>query len=143
MKTKARYSEVCIRYNTKSDGERQCWRVVCDGVEYLTDKVEVNGKLETTKDWMGEQWGFRHHVTVKDAVVDYGIDFTLINTQEKLLLRHILKTITYRILGTSVTFGLGFILTGNVNVAVSLGFSDLVLKPLVYFIHERLWGKLK
>jgi uncharacterized membrane protein len=54
--------------------------------------------------------------------------------------RSILKTITYRILGTSVTFGLGFATTGSLGVATMLGFSDLVLKPLVYFIHERLWS---
>ena len=68
-------------------------------------------------------------------------DFTLTTKSNNRLYRDILKTITYRILGTSVTFGLSFATTGNLNVATMLGFSDLILKPIVYFIHERLWSK--
>jgi uncharacterized membrane protein len=135
---KNKYNVVSIRYNTKSDGETKCWRVVCDDIEYLTDKIQVNGKVETTKDWMGKL-GFRHHVTIKNAIVDYSVDFTLIQNAEKRLFKDILKTITYRILGTSVTFGIGFFSTHDLSVAVTLGFSDLILKPVLYFIHERLW----
>ena len=57
----------------------------------------------------------------------------------KSIYKDIIKTITYRILGTSVTFGIGFISTGSVKIASAIGFSDLVIKPIVYFIHERLW----
>lgn len=140
---KKKYSVVSIRYNTKSDGETLCWRVVCDNVEYLTNKVVVDGEVTTTKDWMGDEYGFRHHITIKNAIVDYGVDYTLIKTSNKWLFKDILKTITYRILGTSVTFGIGYLLTGNVNVSVALGFSDLVVKPLVYFMHERVWRMAK
>jgi uncharacterized membrane protein len=71
--------------------------------------------------------------------VDYSVDFTLTKNKKKMLFKDILKTITYRILGTSVTFGIGFFSTHDLSVAFTLGFSDLILKPLVYFIHERLW----
>lgn len=137
---KKKYEVVSIRYNTNSNGEVECWRVVCDGVEYLTNKVVVKGETQTSKDWMGDEVGFKHHITIKNALVDYGVDYTLIRTSNKWLFRDILKTITYRILGTSVTFGIGYFSTGNISVAMTLGFSDLVLKPMVYFIHERLWG---
>lgn len=140
---KKKYSVVSIRYNTKSDGETSCWRVVCDNVEYLTNKVVVDGVVTTTKDWMGDEYGFRHHITIKNAIVDYGVDYTLIKTSNKWLFKDILKTITYRILGTSVTFGIGYLLTRDTNVSVALGFSDLVVKPLVYFIHERVWRMAK
>jgi uncharacterized membrane protein len=59
----------------------------------------------------------------------------------KSIYKDIIKTITYRILGTSVTFGIGFILTGSFKIASTIGFSDLVVKPIVYFIYERLWKK--
>jgi uncharacterized membrane protein len=138
-----KYKLVSVRYNTKSDGETNCWRVICDGVEYLTNKVVVKGRVDTTKDWMGKPIGFKHHISVSNAFVDYGVDYTLIQSCDKRLFKDILKTITYRILGTSVTFGIGYITTSSVSVAVTLGFSDLILKPLVYFIHERLWGLYK
>jgi uncharacterized membrane protein len=49
--------------------------------------------------------------------------------RENSLKRHILKTISYRILGTLTT----------VIIAYSVG--ELVLKPVIYFLHERLWYK--
>lgn len=138
-----KYKVVSLRYNTNSDGETNCWRVICDGVEYQTNKVVIKGKVDTTRDWMGYHVGFKHHVTIFNAYVDYGVDYTLIQSYNKGVFGDILKTITYRILGTSVTFGIGYITTSSVGVAVTLGFSDLILKPLVYFIHERLWRLYK
>ena len=92
---------------------------------------------------MGDTIGFKHHITIKNAIVEYDVDYALIRTSRKWVFRDILKTITYRILGTSVTFGIGYLSTGNLSVATTLGFSDLILKPLVYFIHERLWRMTK
>ena len=67
-------------------------------------------------------------------------DLVLTTNSKNGVYKSILKTITYRILGTSVTFGLGFATTGDLSVATMLGFSDLVLKPILYFLHERLWS---
>ena len=53
---------------------------------------------------------------------------------ENSLKRHILKTISYRILGTLTT----------VTIAYSLGASlevSSMLKPVIYFFHERVWYK--
>jgi uncharacterized membrane protein len=55
--------------------------------------------------------------------------------------RHIAKTITYRLLGTLTTFIISYIFTGSITVSGAIGFIELVLKPLVYFIHERVWYK--
>ena len=135
---KINYKVVSIRYNTLSDGEVFCWRIVCDGVEYQTNKVVVQGVALTTRDYI-DNIGYKHHLTIEDAIVEYSVDYTLIRSSEKLILKDILKTITYRILGTSVTFGIGYLTTGNLSIATTLGFSDLILKPIVYFLHERLW----
>jgi len=55
--------------------------------------------------------------------------------------RHIAKSITYRILGTITTVIIGYILTGNIVIASSIGIIELVIKPLIYFLHERVWYK--
>jgi len=141
MKTK--FKTVSVRYNTNSDGVNNCWRLICDNTEYLTNKVEIQGTVHTSKDWMPELSSWKHHVTIENALVEYSVDYSLIKCTEKRLFKDILKTVTYRILGTSVTFGIGFFSTGRVDVAVTLGFSDLILKPLVYFLHERIWGLYK
>lgn len=55
--------------------------------------------------------------------------------------RHIAKTVTYRILGTGVTVLSALAFGANIEVASLLGVGELVFKPFLYFIHERLWYK--
>jgi uncharacterized membrane protein len=55
--------------------------------------------------------------------------------------RHIAKTITYRIIGTLTTVVVSYIFTNNIMISSSIGFIELILKPLIYFIHERVWYK--
>jgi len=58
-----------------------------------------------------------------------------------LIRRHIAKSISYRILGTITTITITYILTGNIIISSSIGFIELFIKPLVYFLHERMWYK--
>jgi uncharacterized membrane protein len=57
------------------------------------------------------------------------------------LKRHILKTISYRILGTLITVIIAYSLGASLKVSSMLGVGELVLKPVIYFLHERLWYK--
>ena len=60
---------------------------------------------------------------------------------ENSLKRHILKTISYRILGTLTTVIIAYSLGASLKVSSMLGIGELVLKPIIYFLHERLWYK--
>ena len=60
---------------------------------------------------------------------------------ENSLKRHILKTISYRILGTLTTVIVAHSLGASLKVSSMLGVGELVLKPVIYFLHERLWYK--
>ena len=60
---------------------------------------------------------------------------------ENSLKRHILKTISYRILGTLTTVIIGYSLGASLKVSSMLGVGELVLKPVIYFFHERIWYK--
>jgi uncharacterized membrane protein len=55
--------------------------------------------------------------------------------------RHLVKTVTYRILGTLTTVIAAYIIGGSLKVASLLGLGELVLKPVIYFLHERVWYK--
>lgn len=55
--------------------------------------------------------------------------------------RHLLKTITYRIVSSIISFFIGYIITGNIFVGFSFSIIELIVKPIVYFIHERIWYK--
>lgn len=55
----------------------------------------------------------------------------------------IYKTISYRIFGSLTTILLSLLLGLSINWAVILGVGELVLKPILYFVHERFWDKYK
>lgn len=55
---------------------------------------------------------------------------------------HIFKTITYRIIGSFATSSAGFIISHQWKIAFAIGIADLVIKPGIYFLHERIWWKL-
>jgi uncharacterized membrane protein len=55
--------------------------------------------------------------------------------------RHIAKTISYRILGTSITVITSLLFGASIEIAGLLGIGELLVKPLVYFFHERIWYK--
>ena len=55
--------------------------------------------------------------------------------------RHIAKAISYRFLGTLQTTIIGYIFTGSLIIASSMGVVEMCIKPIMYFLHERLWYK--
>lgn len=57
--------------------------------------------------------------------------------------RSIIKTISWRILATLTTIILVYIFIGDVSVALSVGGIEVFLKMLVYFLHERMWSRIK
>lgn len=57
--------------------------------------------------------------------------------------RTIAKTISWRVVGTLITSGVAFSLTGEVKVAASLAMVDLIAKSVTYYIHERLWNRVR
>lgn len=55
--------------------------------------------------------------------------------------KSIYKTLSWRFFGMIVTFLVGYVLTGNVTIAGTIASVEIVLKSVLYYIHERLWSK--
>ena len=53
--------------------------------------------------------------------------------------RHLAKTISYRILSTSIGFITMWLVTGSIAVGAAFSIIELVWKPIQYYIHERVW----
>lgn len=53
--------------------------------------------------------------------------------------RHIAKTITWRFVGTLDTMLLSWLVTGNPQIGVQIGLTELITKMLLYYLHERVW----
>ena len=57
--------------------------------------------------------------------------------------RSVVKSVSWRILGTLDTFLISWIVTGETSVAFSIGSIELVTKMVLYFFHERIWNTIK
>ena len=55
--------------------------------------------------------------------------------------RHILKAISYRCLGSLQTCAISYFFTGNFWIAGTIGLTEVFIKPIIYFLHERAWYK--
>ncbi len=55
--------------------------------------------------------------------------------------RSVVKTISWRALGTIDTIIISWIIVGNFRFAVSIGGVELFTKMFLYYFHERLWAR--
>lgn len=56
--------------------------------------------------------------------------------------RSVVKTISWRTLGTLDTIIISYFITGNLVMAASIGSIEVVTKMILYYFHERAWNKI-
>ena len=56
--------------------------------------------------------------------------------------RHIAKTITWRIIGTIDTMAITWFITGNPMTGLKIGGVEVFTKMVLYYLHERVWYKI-
>ena len=54
-------------------------------------------------------------------------------------LRSVLKGFTWRIIATSTLIAIAYFTTGDISLALELGFYEFFIKLVVYYLHERAW----
>ena len=57
--------------------------------------------------------------------------------------RTVVKSITFRIIATIATVILVIAFTGDMAIAGLVGGLDLISKLIIYYLHERTWGKIR
>lgn len=57
--------------------------------------------------------------------------------------RSVVKSISWRVLGTMDTILISWLITGTLSVAFSIGGIELITKMILYFFHERIWNSIK
>ena len=55
--------------------------------------------------------------------------------------RHILKSVTWRIVGTLDTIIISGLITGSWEVGLAIGGIEVFSKMVLYYLHERAWYK--
>jgi len=58
-------------------------------------------------------------------------------------LRSVVKAISWRASATLTTIALVFIFTKKITIALSIGGLEMILKLLIYYLHERFWNRIK
>ena len=53
--------------------------------------------------------------------------------------RHLAKTISYRIISTVIGFLIMWVISGSIKIGAAFGITELIYKPIQYYIHERVW----
>lgn len=69
-------------------------------------------------------------------------EITAVESNENIK-RTVMKTISWRIVGTLATVVISYGITGTLALAFSIGAIELVSKMALYFFHERAWTTIK
>ena len=62
-------------------------------------------------------------------------------SEDFLIKRHLAKTMTWRIIGTIDTMIIGWLVSGDPLIGLSIGGTEVITKMILYFVHERVWLK--
>lgn len=76
-------------------------------------------------------------------LVDRFIKARLESEEAKSKTISVLKSISWRIVGTLDTMVISFIITGRAEVAMSIASIEVASKMLLYYLHERAWEGIK
>ncbi len=57
--------------------------------------------------------------------------------------RSIVKAFSWRATGTLDTILVSWIISRRLTIALSIGFVELFTKIFLYYLHERMWDKIK
>lgn len=56
--------------------------------------------------------------------------------------RSLVKTISWRVVGSTATFGISYLISENFAVAGTIAIVQLIANTVLYFVHERLWNRV-
>jgi len=131
-----------IRFNVNSTSEIDRWRLITDGDEKLVKDIIIDGHTYTSMDWMEDINEYKWHVSCEGYVtITNNVAYVVTVKEDAAMVRHILKTISYRFLGTVTTIVTAYSLGVSLELSSLLGVGELMIKPVIYFFHERIWYK--
>jgi uncharacterized membrane protein len=131
-----------IRFNTNSKDDSDRWRLIENGNEIIVSNIIIDGHTYTTKDWMSDLNDFKWHIScIGHCSITNGVAHIKTVKDDNVFLRHVLKTISYRFLGTLTTVLTALSFGASLELSSILGIGEIIIKPIIYFLHERIWYK--
>lgn len=72
-----------------------------------------------------------------------GILLTAAPPQQETHMRSLLKGFTWRIIATTTTTIIAWLVIGHLEAAFKIGFFEFFAKLLIYYVHERIWTRIR
>jgi len=57
-------------------------------------------------------------------------------------IKSLMKSVSWRIIGTIDTMVISYFITGRVTIALSIGSVEVLTKTILYYFHERVWAHI-
>lgn len=76
-------------------------------------------------------------------VTDLILQKRVAKPKQETLKRSLLKTISWRVIGTLDTVVIAYLITDRVNEALTIGGIELISKMVLYFFHEPTWNTIR
>ena len=57
-------------------------------------------------------------------------------------MRTVIKTLTWRLVGSTSTFIISYVVTGQAIIATGIAVAQMVVNTNLYYIHEIVWNKI-
>lgn len=123
-----------IRLSKRHIAKTITWRVI-GTLDTLIISWVITGKLET-----GLKIGIAELIT--KMILYYAHErIWFLSKNFKSNYRHIIKSFTWRFVGTIDTFLLGWLFSGNPFTGLKIGLVEVISKLILYYLHEKLWYK--
>ena len=133
-----------IRYNTQSKDNSTSWRLIFDDKEILVEDIYITAETYTSSDWIKELKQHKYHINCTGHLkIKDNVAYITTNDKKLSVKRHLAKTISYRVMATSITIGTALILGLDIQASALLGVGEIMVKPVFYFFHERIWYNLR
>jgi len=74
-------------------------------------------------------------------IINFLLKIRTMNEGEKIK-RSVVKTVSWRLIGTIATIVISYFITGTMALAFSIGIIEMISKMILYFFHERAWSQI-
>ncbi|AWM13064.1 DUF2061 domain-containing protein [Flavobacterium sp. NRK F10] len=102
----------------------------------------------TANPWVGLKVGVAELITKMTLYylherIWYRVDLSRLGLNEDSRKRHLLKAMSWRIVGSIDTFILGWLISGDPFIGIKISIFEVVTKMILYYLHERVWYRIK
>jgi uncharacterized membrane protein len=57
-------------------------------------------------------------------------------------MRTLIKTLTWRLVGSTSTFVISYVVTGQLMIATGIAIAQMIVNTILYYIPETVWNKI-